>query len=675
MRWLVVAALGFGCTTQADEPEIALPHGASCTGALGEILVPPPALAPQIVPVEAPVVMPGLAPRADVPQVQAPAPASVIVGIHVGSITQVAATEDDLAAVSVDSSGGLRLWPTLDGHREPIVLSAVGRTRWLSIQHAADELVIARLDDTGTLEILRRGVSGSPMARFAVASDRPLEKVQAIDSGALAVRDDGSLIEVNLVGETTGTILPDPGERIVALIYRNHRALALMQSQRGIVGRWIDSSPLRWGATTPRLANIDPAGAVLSADHNQLAASDPTHLKVTVFNLGTGKVLARPVDISADDQSGGFGGNRSDAVGFLDDGWLAVRLDGTLSWWHDSTEGLVDSSAGFVPMVVTGHHLVGTQGLQLTITSPYETRYLGYRTSNPTAFLPTPTGLLIGSRHSVMRVDHQFNVRVRYQLAPELTDFLPIDAHHVVATHSEGDVELVDLENPETPKQLAAGYGVVSYEPSSHLLAIDEAKYVQFVRFDPKSGTFDEATTLEVEDVEGQGSQTVELLDPVAANGNVALVVFNAFQFEGQQRSIRVTVVRSARAGVVPVTLHPRTLSNEEMVRFDNGDLSMLGISGSVRRKSPDGAYTAELGRGRLTLRRKSGETQWVLPANGVTKVAWSSNGELLAFGGGVGVMDVATGAFTERRCGWDFGLWSEPSDESNFGAELCNLR
>jgi len=64
-----------------------------------------------------------------------------------------------------------------------------------------------------------------------------------------------------------------------------------------------------------------------------------------------------------------------------------------------------------------------------------------------------------------------------------------------------------------------------------------------------------------------------------------------------------------------------------------------------------------------------------VLPANGVTKVAWSSSGELLAFGGGVGVMDVATGAFTERRCGWDFGLWPEPNDENNFGAELCKLR
>src|SRR4051812_21679739 len=57
---------------------------------------------------------------------------------HGGIINRVAVSEQGDAAVSLDNVGGLRLWPALDGSREPVPFSVNGADR-LAISHAGDE--------------------------------------------------------------------------------------------------------------------------------------------------------------------------------------------------------------------------------------------------------------------------------------------------------------------------------------------------------------------------------------------------------------------------------------------------------------------------------------------------------------------------------------------------------
>jgi hypothetical protein len=65
-----------------------------------------------------------------------------------------------------------------------------------------------------------------------------------------------------------------------------------------------------------------------------------------------------------------------------------------------------------------------------------------------------------------------------------------------------------------------------------------------------------------------------------------------------------------------------------------------------------------------MSLRDADGTVRWIVPASGATDVVWLGSGELIATGGGVARVDLETGAFSDRRCGWQFGLWTEPVEQ-----------
>jgi len=68
--------------------------------------------------------------------------------LHDAGLDLVAVTDDGTAVVTQDAVGGTRLWPTLDGSREPIVVH-VPMARELGVMHDGTELAIAALDAVG----------------------------------------------------------------------------------------------------------------------------------------------------------------------------------------------------------------------------------------------------------------------------------------------------------------------------------------------------------------------------------------------------------------------------------------------------------------------------------------------------------------------------------------------
>src|SRR5258706_11937427 len=109
----------------------------------------------------------------ELPEMRPPDPAQSIGGYEVRDlpidgrnlhatnslVVAIAVTDDGRAAVTVDSFGGTRVWPTLDGNPEPAVVSPQ-RPAVVDIVRVRDRLIVVGLDGAGELEIIHTNARG-----------------------------------------------------------------------------------------------------------------------------------------------------------------------------------------------------------------------------------------------------------------------------------------------------------------------------------------------------------------------------------------------------------------------------------------------------------------------------------------------------------------------------------
>jgi hypothetical protein len=112
-------------------------------------------------------------------------PDPVRTGIHGLPITVLAATEDGSVAATADAAGAVRLWPALDGTREPVVVAAHPPLA-LAVMRTDGEIAIAGLDAAGHLEIVRTTAAGLPVGRAVVDSQRAAASPGASDATRIA---------------------------------------------------------------------------------------------------------------------------------------------------------------------------------------------------------------------------------------------------------------------------------------------------------------------------------------------------------------------------------------------------------------------------------------------------------------------------------------------------------
>ncbi|HEY5935299.1 MAG TPA: hypothetical protein VIU61_11705 [Kofleriaceae bacterium] len=614
MRWLVLVMAACSTSAPLEPPSVPV--------ALGR---PEPAV-PLVLPVAEPL-------------------PPVITGVPGASIDVIAATEDGNAVVS--SSGSLRLWPALDGTREPVVIDVANKTSQLAIERDGTGFAIARLDDTGTLELIRTTESGAVRARIAVASERPLTQVKLLDGVTLALTDDGALVRIAPTGKIAGRLLPPAGERIATVLVRRGRALALMESAAGVRGRWL--AGVTWSGETAMLAVV-PERAALSPDHQQVATTDAKARKITILELATGKRVATVIT-----------GRRHDfeqivVVGFLGDGAFALLHNGMLELWRNGKRKPVNSPHGFfVTPLATDTRIISSYSHQLALADPEGTRYLGYQVMNPTVVRATPDGLLAATLRSVMRLDDQLVLHKRHQLG-EAYSVLPVDDGRVLVSSPKG-VDLVELATGKRIQRVAEA-GFADYHPVTRLISIVESKTLRLGFYQPRTKRIGPlvATSL----AEGLDSH-VRLLDPAVSRGKLAVILERSFdQFE---ETMTLREIRAVKPG-------------EELVEFAESRTEPVTKQDifpiTMRRKREDG-HVVELGRSRVTLRGPDGKERWTIPAGEIIDAIWTPKGDLLVVGGGLGVLDVATGAFVRRQCGWEFKLTPDPGSESYGSATLCS--
>lgn len=580
-------------------------------------------------------------------------------------ITLMAVTDDGGTVISADLLGTARIWPTLDGFHEPVVVPLRAPTA-LALTRNGDRLVAAALDGAGQLELVIAKTTGEVERRIAIEAVRPFIAVHAIGAGFVALDDERAIHTIGADGNVSAPLVADPEQHVASLVVRGAHVLAIIESEGKIHGRWVDAGhPPRWGEATALLPlAIDRLA--LAPDGKRIAGVLLGGRRVGIIDLATGKQLARtPANESVDPRFG--------PIGFANDRWLAIEgVSGEKNWWDG--EGSLDESFFSESTVVVGDRgIVGSQGLGLVVGKPNEyAEYLGYRMGGAPVLRAFGNRLLTTDSLGVIELDANFRTRKVHTLpAPEQpvlswSNLMVIDERHVLASTYVGNhyvVYLITLDGKEAKLVVKDGYPS-EFEPSTQLLTYRTTGAFWLVKFDRETSTFGKAVSIpfDVND-----NATIKLLDPKKSKGNIAGIV------EANGANARVTMIDEIHPEQATSQIHissMRTVELDERWWSRVGDYNKLVDPGTPKIRGP-GGKRVELRDTRIILTDARGATLWTVPARSATGVLWTDTGRLIAFGAGIAELDVATGALGARQCGWRFGRW--PTDLEGFGpAHLC---
>ncbi len=657
---------------------------------------PPPSQPPAWgVPVPEPTVDAGAAPTA-----HEITPTALPAASHGRSIVAVAITDDGTAALTLDNGAGVRLWPSLDGTREPIAVPLVAPEEMV-IARDADGFAIGALDTAGGLTVLRVDASGKLVGKASLPFDQPYLQIVATADGYIATRSDQTIERIDRKGTSLGEVRPEMGQRIANLVARRGRVLAMLADPDHVVGRWLDTrAGLAWGDTTPDLA-IDPKTATLSPDHTRLAALEKKTRKAALVELASGTVT--PVRGSRRDLVP-LGWPADDRVAFVHDEFELSRVE-----WFDATGKAVsrigdDFELEFLSvlgMEAADERVVAFQGAQLVLVAPRKLRYLGYALHAASRLRSSPAGIVaaLGGSSEILDDDLQIERRVPTANA---RDLLPIDDTFAVAIRGKPMADGPFDDALVNPKKKQSGVEVVlfegdtkqqtlkmqvtemklRYEPSTHLLAVNSGDKVTFARFDPATKRFGDPIAIRV----ASRVRDIVLLDPSLANGAIALVV------HGAKGELVVRPIHDDELAATPALPHEATALPGELEAVDRAghvyirrDADTVSIHAGAQelgrltdmtnmsvRPAPDGRRVALFGRGRILLANLDTTPRWSIGFPGVKDLQWT-DGELVALSNGIAKLDPETGHTIAARCGWKFGLRNQASFVDLPGSTICD--
>lgn len=603
-------------------------------------------------------------------------PRAPISGAHGAAIAILAVAPDGDAAISADSRGGIRLWPALDGRREPLVLRA-GRPSELAIARTRDGFLIANVDVSRGLELLSVDMEARVRHRVMTRGEA-VDDVVIVDGIVLALRADQTIEALDAEGRVVATLVPDPGTRVRRLVAAGSRVLAI--GERGDRGkerfvRWIDPRG-QWGATTRAVFGIDPAKPIaVSPDGEHLVAN--SHGRPSLIEIATGK--AGPA-ICGTSRS-----MRSVALGFVDADTVACIVDaGKLVWWSTAratTTGTESPTPAVDEAIDRLAHgiVVSPSGHDLVLRRTTGTRQLGYATSTNTVFRLAPGGITIAGVKRSLVVDATLRERARAE-HPTDEGLLAIGDGYAIAISTPAvsvndawgashALSVLDLARGVTHQKLGLRTSdALVFEPTTGLLATIDGADTQLLRYDPTTHTFGSPITLASEGI----VHRIALLDPTQASGVVAMTLeeratstvvgeIHGRDLQGAKR------VRPRRYYAVPGHLYAvdragrvYTTGAHDRVRVTVGntvarDLPITDVLAVV--PDPTGARLAVLTRGGLSLHLADGTLVWTVSARELRHLRWLGDDLVASYPDALARFDLATGELAARQCGWDFGL------------------
>lgn len=568
-----------------------------------------------------------------------------------GFVNQVAVTEDGLAAVTTDGARAVRLWPALDGKREPVVL-AMRHPAKIAIARGGGGLVIAGVDDIGQLDLVRTTAEGDPTRHVEVAM-RPVVAIRTTSAGFVVLRDDRSVALIDLDGAIRGELVTEPGEYLASIAARRDAVLAIVETDEGVHGRWIDLATFTWGAATARL-RIEPHDVIVSPNRERIAARHKKGMSFVAVRLSDGKIVS-----TIEDQNG-----NSRLVGFLDDRVFAYTSDDNSTWLSNGGQDSFAAGTGF--QIVEGGIVGGLNSAIVIAKLDSKPSYVGYRMAGPTELRPTKTGFVATDARMLVELDARFRTRAGFDATKTSDDMYRVvfaDNDHAIGFSYSKNRSLflisTELSSTTVIASVVSDWG---YESTTGLLYYWTAKGIKARRYDGKAGAF--GAEVHVADA----PRRIVLLDADQGREREIALIEDTRSFGP------FTVTYGRIDGDSWVKTGEKTFTPSEEWWNTIGDPRELVRSQTVRvrAQSPDRSYIAEIRDQRLSLRDGS-TVKWTVPANGVQGVTWTPRNELVIYGGGIAQVDLETGDLRDRQCGSWFGRWD--TVPIAFGSpELCEV-
>ncbi|HEY0251866.1 MAG TPA: hypothetical protein VGC41_10085, partial [Kofleriaceae bacterium] len=323
---------------------------------------------------------------------------------HGAGITAVAVTEQGDAAVSVDSIGGLRLWPSLDGKHEPVPVHAASVVE-VAITHRKDELLVGLLDQAGMVMLVRFSPNGAERSRISLPGDVEIDQLVAAEGTILVRREDQVIERYDAGGKLLGRIGAQPGIALESLTARTGIA-AVLEVERTTKERGSRRKPeppevtatathvhfitlrtgLAWGEQLSLSSGTEATALAISPDHARYAVVKASMAQI--FDIAN---PTTPVEVEESRalQPGAM-------IGFVDNAHLALKTSTQMAWaavkhppapkstdpwridtgyagWKPTEETANDGVAG-----IGDHVFVSALGANLVLMSPEATTYLGW---------------------------------------------------------------------------------------------------------------------------------------------------------------------------------------------------------------------------------------------------------------------------------------------------------
>ena len=672
MRSFAALVLVVACSSPARPPDPARPHAGT------------PAEAPAATADPAPI--PTLHPRREV----AEAP-------HGGSIVTLALSPDGHTALSADELGGIRLWPAIDGTREPVIVE-MPVPKQLAVGKRADGYLAASLDEVGGLYIARLDAAGRQLSHTVAGVDPAFTGMAMTGTGLLlAWRADQTLLLLDVDGATRHRLTTEPRQRIVSIAVRGNRALAVLAREGDKrQARWLELAPrLAWGAWIELEGELPGAvDAALSPSGKRMAVLIRNERVVSahVFDLtGKRKVIA----------SGTFSGTNAD-VGFIDDDHVALGGFEGISWIDltvakPTVTPLAPLARGVRTQAVLatadGHAVSAANG-ELTISTPLLTYYLGYDTVSPRIAEVAPDGqLLIGVGENMVLLDRELRATPTAfaKTSPVVTELRWLGGEDwLVQSTTPGDSTMqIAVMNATGSHVVRKGFRdaqILQYEPTTQLATMSFGATSEVARFDrkgrslerlasvAKASPYDQVLLVPVAPSLARGTQVVQVTmreksvvkwirDPRALDRPSATVTVDG-PFAGADSAGNVYMWRNTPGGALELVIYT-----------DGKPVRTLPSTGPVAVwPEPSGKRYVEVAQSTVTLYDATGTQLWVQQLATSQEALWLTDGSIaITSAGGIARLDPATGAVAAARCGWRFGLSTKPHPPTPRVEPLCS--
>ncbi|HSR98380.1 MAG TPA: hypothetical protein VLM79_15085, partial [Kofleriaceae bacterium] len=418
---------------------------------------------------------------------------------HGSEIVALAVTDDGGVVASADRLGGLRLWPTLDGTREPAVIQGPA-ARAMALARDGDGFALTTLDDAGGVHMMRISAAGAVRERITLAGDQRALEIDGTPEGVIVLRADQTLELVDRAGQIRARLTPEPGTHIDTVLARGAKALALVSEGKRVHGRWIElDRGMRWGSSTPSFA-IKLSHAVLSPDGGVLAVSRPRSLHPLFIDLATGAALKTPLCVARDwpgddDETAATLLRANDTplpLGFLSETVVACSVTSSLQWWNaDGTPRPNAPGAalvGTLPVAIADRVLVVGMGAQLALATPTTIRYLGYGVREVAQLKSGERGVVVASGDQGLLLDARLRERSRFDLARTQVDWrevIVLDDRFAITVAAppgyarEEGFQLAVVDGLTRTQRQLVPYQVsdkeLRYEPATGILATADA--------------------------------------------------------------------------------------------------------------------------------------------------------------------------------------------------------